>query len=160
MKSQRCLSSLTEEAIWKELKVLEKAIAASGYQYYSITAAPPHFSIAQAVRNKGGTLYPVKAEGTITRLNGQTEVNFQFGLTTDGSLIAGILLLAVIFGSIIIPLTMNNTESYPMGRFTIVLFLFPLAFLPFYFFVFPYRHLKKLLQTRWKLIKSLEKEEI
>lgn len=165
MKAQRCLSTLTEEATWKELKVLEKEIAPSGYPYYTITVAPPHFSIAKAVRNKGGTLYPVKAEGTIEvepsqRLDGQTQVSFQFGLTTDGYLIAGILVLAILFGSIIIPVAMKNSDSYPMGKFTLIFFLFPLVFLPFYFFVFSYWHLNELLQTRWKLLKSLEQEEV
>lgn len=165
MKPQRCLSSLTEEAIWKDLEVLEKEIAPSGYQYYTITAAPPHFSIAKAVRNKGGTLYPVKAEGTIEvepsqRLDGQTQVSFQFGLTTDGYLIAGMLVLAMIFGSILAPLVLKNSDSYPMGKFAIVYIMIPLVLLPIYFFVLPYRHLNELLQTRWKLVKSLEQEKI
>lgn len=166
MKSQRYLSSLTEEAVWKDLEILDNDLAPlwvigkKSYQRYKITAAPPHFSIAKAVRNKGGILYPVKAEGTIERINGQTQVNFNFGITTDGYLIAGILVLAMIFGSIMIPLAMNNTESYPMGRFTIVFFLFPLFFFPIYFFVLPYRHLNELLQTRWKLIKNSEQKEI
>lgn len=160
MKSQHYLSSLTEEAVWKELKVLEKAIAPTGYEYYTITATPPHFSIAQAVRNKGGTLYPVKADGTITMLNGQTQVSFQFGLTTDGYLIAGLLVLAMIFGSIIGPLVLKNSDGYPMGKFSIVIILIPLVILPIYFFVFPYRHLNELLQTRWKLVKDLAQKEI